>query len=167
MNEEEKRGPGNLPGENHRTSAEERQQRITDVVDLVARGFTKRQIREKLELDDTTLFRVMRDLDLATVEVAPQTVELYLAYRAREADRLETQRQQVLESASMRPRDKHVLLLQIHDRLAALLNLSSESLMPADAEKPAEVRRIIIESVPCDAEPEVVDTTNKNKEAER
>lgn len=161
---DEKRGPGNLPGENHRTTAEERQQRAVDVVDLVARGFTKRQIREKLELDDTTLFRVMRDLDLATTEVLPQTVELYHAYRAREVERLEAQRHQVVDSVSIRPRDKHVLLLQIHEKLSSLLNLSSEAFMPKDTQKPVEVRRIVIHSEPSAMQPEVVCTVESKEE---
>jgi len=154
-----------VPGENHRTTEDERQQRIVDVVDLVARGFTKRQIREKLELDDTTLFRIMRDLDLATVEVPPQTLELYKAYRAREVERLEAQRAEVLESVSIRPRDKHVLLLQIHEKLVSLLNLSSEVFLPKEAKDlgGVAVRRIVIESVPGSMQPEEVNTIQREE----
>ena len=152
----EKRGPGNPPGQNHATTAEQRQKRVTDVVDLMSRGFTKKQIREQLELDDTTLWRTMKDLDLATVEVLPQTVELYQAYRERERLRLEMQRDEVLKSDLIRPRDKHVLLLQIHDKLCSLLNLDNEVFLPKDSSEPVVVRRIIVESVPSTIQPVVV-----------
>lgn len=170
MNDElEKRKPGNQPGENHATTAEERQQRTMDVVDLVSKGYTKKQIREKLELDDTTLWRTMKELDLATIEVFPQTVALYQAYRERERLRLELQRDEVLESVSIRPRDKHVLLLQIHEKLASLLNLSSEVFLPKDADDSERVvvRRIVIESVHSDMQPEVVSMPEEKRDGRK
>ena len=129
---EEKRGPGNPPGENHRTSAEDRRQRQVDVVDLVAKGKSKAEIQKALDISEMTLWRTLKELDMQTVEVLPQTVEMYQAFRERERLRLEMQRDQVLESVSIRPRDRHVLLLQIHDRLAALLNLGDERFQPKE-----------------------------------
>ena len=80
--------------------------------------------------------------------------------RQREVDRLEAQREEVLNSVSIRPRDKHVLLLQIHEKTCSLLNLDNEVFLPKEAKDlgGVAVRRIVIQSVPAAMQPEEVNT---------
>jgi hypothetical protein len=153
---DEKRGPGNLPGENgRRTTLAQRQKRQLDAVKLLEMGLSKAEICRLLDVDDTTLWRTLKDIDEAVIEVKPETVDLYRAYRERERMRLEELRQVTL-NGSMSEDKKLQALLAIHDRLKDMLGLGGEQYQPVPVPLGAPVWEEAV--VKADAEPEVVDT---------
>ena len=128
MAEEPKKKKGNPPGVNRRTSAAERAKRKLDVASLLETGLSKAEIQRLLDIDDTTLWRVFKELEAKVL--TPETVELYQGWKAKQRQELETLKDVVLASPDFNDRDRVAALLQINDRLVALLGLDSERLMP-------------------------------------